>query len=61
MARDFPQLLRSDGKAFAAIEPEARETFEADLYGLLDEFNIAEDGTLVIPSEYLEVVVTKRC
>ena len=48
-------------KAFAAIDAEARETFEADLYALLDEFNVAEDGTLVIPSEYLEVVVTKRC
>jgi ubiquinone/menaquinone biosynthesis C-methylase UbiE len=46
-------------KAFAAIDEEARETFEADLYALLDEFNVAEDGTLVIPSEYLEVVVTK--
>jgi hypothetical protein len=24
------------------------------LYALLDKFNVAEDGTLVIPSEYLE-------
>src|SRR5262245_55589496 len=47
-------------KAFAAIDPPAREALEADLYALLDKFNIAEDGTLVIPSEYLEVVVTKR-
>jgi hypothetical protein len=27
---------------------------------VLDAFNVAEDGTLVAPSEYLEVVVTKR-
>jgi len=47
-------------KAFAAIDPEAREALEADLYALLDKFNVAEDGTLVIPGEYLEVVVTKR-
>jgi ubiquinone/menaquinone biosynthesis C-methylase UbiE len=47
-------------KAFAAIEPEAREALEADLYALLDKFNVAEDGTLVVPSEYLEVVITKR-
>jgi ubiquinone/menaquinone biosynthesis C-methylase UbiE len=47
-------------KAFAAIDPEAREALEADLYALLDKFNVAEDGTLVIPSEYLEVVITKR-
>ena len=43
-------------KAFAAIEPEARQALEADIYALLDAFN----GTLVVPSEYLEVVVTKR-
>jgi len=47
-------------KTFAAIDPEARETLEADLYALLGEFNIAKDGTVVIPSEYLEAVVTKR-
>jgi ubiquinone/menaquinone biosynthesis C-methylase UbiE len=47
-------------KAFAAIDPQAREALEADLFALLDEFNVAEDRTLVVPSEYLEVVITKR-
>jgi len=47
-------------KAFAAIDDEQREALEADIYALLDEFNIAEDGTLVAPGEYLEVVITKR-
>jgi ubiquinone/menaquinone biosynthesis C-methylase UbiE len=47
-------------KAFAAIDPKAREALEAEFYALLDEFNVAEDGTLVLPSEYLEVVITKR-
>jgi hypothetical protein len=46
-------------KAFAAIEPAAREALEADLHALLDAFNIAEDGTLVASSEYLEVVLTR--
>jgi ubiquinone/menaquinone biosynthesis C-methylase UbiE len=46
-------------KAFAAIAPQAREALEADLYALLDKFNVAADGTLVIPGEYLEVVVTR--
>jgi hypothetical protein len=46
-------------KAFAAIDPEAREALEADLHALLDKFNVAEDGTLAVPSEYLEVVITK--
>ena len=47
-------------KAFASIGPKAREALEADLHALLDKFNVAEDGTLVLPSEYLEVVITKR-
>jgi ubiquinone/menaquinone biosynthesis C-methylase UbiE len=47
-------------KAFAAIEPKAQQSLEADLFALMGEFNIAEDGTLVIPGEYLEVVITKR-
>ena len=46
-------------RAFAAIDPQAREALEADLFALLDEFNVAEDRTLVVPSEYLEVVITK--
>jgi ubiquinone/menaquinone biosynthesis C-methylase UbiE len=46
-------------KAFAAIDPDARSALEADLYALLAKFNVAEDGTLVVPSEYLEVVITK--
>ena len=47
-------------KAFAAIDPNARKALEADLYALLDELNVARDGTLVVPSAYLEVVITKE-
>jgi hypothetical protein len=31
-------------KAFAAIDAEAREALDADLYALLDKFNVAEDS-----------------
>jgi len=47
-------------KAFAAIDAEAREALEADLYALLDDVNVAKDGTLVAPGEYLEIVITKK-
>ena len=47
-------------KAFETIDAEARKALEADLYALLDKFNVAKDGTLVIPSEYLEVVIIKK-
>ena len=47
-------------KTFAALDLDAREALEVDLHALLGKFNIARDGTLVVPSEYLEVVVTKK-
>jgi SAM-dependent methyltransferase len=47
-------------KAFAALEPAAQARLEADLMALMARYNRAEDGTMVAPSEYLEIVVTKR-
>jgi ubiquinone/menaquinone biosynthesis C-methylase UbiE len=47
-------------KAFTALDTDARAALEADIYGLLGSFNRAADGTLVLPSEYLEVVIVKK-
>jgi len=46
-------------KAFAALAPEARPALESDLTALIARFNRADDGTMVVPGEYLEIVVTK--
>ena len=46
-------------KAFAAIDQLARIALETDLHLLIDRFNVADDGTIVVPSEYLEIVITK--
>ncbi len=46
-------------KTFAAIDPPAQDALAADLHALIGEFNVAKDGSLVIPSEYLEAVITK--
>jgi hypothetical protein len=32
----------------------------ADIMALISRMNRANDGTVVLPSEYLEVVITKR-
>ena len=45
-------------KAFAAAGDKADE-LEADLRDLLNQFNTATDGTLIIPSEYVEVIIKK--
>jgi ubiquinone/menaquinone biosynthesis C-methylase UbiE len=48
-------------KAFAALQtPEAQDALAEDLIALIGRFNRATDGTMVAPSDYLEVVVTKR-
>ena len=47
-------------KAFAALPPPAQAALEQDLANLIGNFNRARDGTVVVPSEYLEVVVLRR-
>jgi ubiquinone/menaquinone biosynthesis C-methylase UbiE len=47
-------------KAFAALKPEAGQALHDDIVALIGRFDMARDGTMVVPSEYLEVVVTKR-
>ncbi len=45
-------------KAFEAVGESGRDALEADMIELIGRFNAAEDGTMVVPSEYLEVVIT---
>jgi SAM-dependent methyltransferase len=47
-------------KAFAALSEAAQEQLAIDLIALIDSCNVATDGTMVVPAEYVEVVVTKR-
>ena len=46
-------------KAFEAIDKDAARLLEKDILALLDEFNVAKDGTLVAPSAYVEAVIVK--
>jgi ubiquinone/menaquinone biosynthesis C-methylase UbiE len=47
-------------KAFAALPPESGQALESDLADLLNRLNRAGENSLVVPSEYLEVVISKR-
>jgi len=47
-------------KAFAALEPAKQEELHNDLHALIVRMNRSGDGTMVVPSEYLEIVITKR-
>ena len=47
-------------KAFAALEPAKQDELRDDLSALIARLNRSGDGTMIVPSEYLEVVITKR-
>jgi ubiquinone/menaquinone biosynthesis C-methylase UbiE len=47
-------------KTFAVLAPPAQAALERDLMSLIGQFNCSEDGSMVVPSEYLEVVITRR-
>ena len=46
-------------KAFAALDAAKAKTMESDILALVGEFNVAKDGTMVVPSAYLEVVASR--
>jgi ubiquinone/menaquinone biosynthesis C-methylase UbiE len=46
-------------KSFEAVGEAGREALETDLVDLIARFNRADDGTVVVPSEYLEAVIVK--
>jgi SAM-dependent methyltransferase len=47
-------------KAFAALDAGKQEALAEDLLALARRFNTADDGTLVVPGEYLEAVIRLR-
>ncbi len=47
-------------KAFAALEPTAQSALEADLMALIARFDRSGGTSMVVPSEYLEVIITRR-
>jgi SAM-dependent methyltransferase len=47
-------------KAFAALDVPIRENLRNDLHALIVRMNKSGDATMVVPSEYLEVVITRR-
>jgi len=47
-------------KAFAALDATAQDALRRDLLDLVRDFNRSGDDTMAVPSEYLEVVISKR-
>jgi len=47
-------------KAFAALDRERQQELRNDLLTLIRGMNKTDDSTMAVPSEYLEIVITKR-
>ena len=47
-------------KAFAALDPTRQDRLAKDIAALLDRFNTAGPASLVVPGEYLEVVIERK-
>lgn len=55
----FKTYYGPTNRAFAALDANGQTALEAELLSLLERLNHGPRGTLILPSEYLEVVVTK--
>jgi ubiquinone/menaquinone biosynthesis C-methylase UbiE len=47
-------------KAFGALQPDAQGALQEDLLALVERFNRSGDATMVVPAEYLEIVITRH-
>jgi ubiquinone/menaquinone biosynthesis C-methylase UbiE len=47
-------------KAFAALDADKQQGLRGDLLALIRGRNKTDDSTMAVPSEYLEIVITKR-
>jgi len=47
-------------KVFAGLDPARQEALELEITALLESLNVAGRDSLVVPAEYLEVVIVKR-
>jgi ubiquinone/menaquinone biosynthesis C-methylase UbiE len=47
-------------KAFGALDAQAQAALTDDLFALIKRFNRSGGKTMVVPSQYLEVIVTRR-
>ncbi len=56
----FKTYYGPTNRAFAALDAPKQAALQADIVELLSRLNRGGKDTLIVPSEYLEVVVTKR-
>lgn len=55
----FRDYYGPTNRAFAALDPNGKAALEADILALLARFNRGGADTLIVPSAYLETVITR--
>jgi hypothetical protein len=55
----FKTYYGPTNRAFASLDPPKQADLQADILDLLGSFNRGGNDTLIIPSEYLEAVITR--
>lgn len=60
MVQIFRDFYGPVHKAFGALDADGAQALLNDMFELLERFNTAGQAALVVPAEYLEVVITKR-
>ncbi len=56
----FRELYGPVHKAFGALADDGAKSLERDITALLVELNVAGQDSLVVPGEYLEIVITRQ-
>jgi ubiquinone/menaquinone biosynthesis C-methylase UbiE len=56
----FKTFYGPTNRAFAALNGSAQDALEADILQLLERLNRGGKSSLIVPSEYLEAVITKK-
>ncbi len=46
-------------KAFLALDSEGQQQLEEDIQNTIDRYNVATDGTMIVPSDYAEIIITQ--
>lgn len=46
-------------KAFLAVGDAGEKALNDDMLATIEQFNVAEDGTMLVPSEYAEIIIIK--
>ncbi len=56
---NFKKVYGPVKNAFAALDETGQRNLQQDIISLLNDLNVADDGTMVVPGEYLEIVINR--